>query len=86
MNLATIEDVILYGNNKMSIALIKNVESQHRIKQINVQYYYIRELINKREFIIKWIPRSKILADRMTNSLLAETFRKHQALLEMAIK
>ena len=53
MKLETVEDVTLYGNNEMSIALIKNTESQHRTKHIDVQHHYIRELVNKRELTIE---------------------------------
>lgn len=35
------ENLTLYENNKMSINLTKNAESQHCIKHINIQHYYI---------------------------------------------
>ena len=53
----------------MSITLIKNVKSQHQTKHIDVQYHYIKELINKKEFNIKKICNSKILANKMTKVL-----------------
>ena len=86
MKLEVIENLTLYGDNEMSIALTKNAESQHRTKHIDVQHHYIRELVNERELTIKWIPGSKMLADEMIKALPAETFRKHQALLGMAIE
>ena len=86
MKLEAVEDVTLYGDNEMSIALTKNAENQHRIKHIDVQHHYIRELFNKRELTIEWIPGSKMLADGMTKALPTETFRKHRALLGMAVE
>ena len=86
MKLETIEDVILYGNNKMSIALTKNAESQHWTKHINVQHHYIRELVNERELTIEWISGLEMLVDSMIKSLPTKTFRKHRALLGMAIE
>ena len=77
MKLEAVKDITLYGDNKMSIALTKNAESQHRTKHIDVQHHYIRELVNERELIIKWIPGSKMLADGMTKALPTKTFRKH---------
>ena len=53
MKLEVIEDLTLYGDNKMSIALTKNVESQHQIKHIDVQHHYIRKLFNERKLTIK---------------------------------
>lgn len=36
IKLEGIENVTLYGNNKMSITLTKNAKSQHRTKHINI--------------------------------------------------
>lgn len=36
MKLKAVEDVTLYGDNKMSIALTKNADSQHRTKHIDI--------------------------------------------------
>ena len=36
MKLEAVEDVTLYGDNEMSIALTKNAKSQHRTKHIDV--------------------------------------------------
>lgn len=52
IRLKAIVDLILYGDNKISIALTQNIESQYYTKYINVQYHYIRELVNKRELTI----------------------------------
>lgn len=82
----TVKDLTLHGDNEMSIALTKNAESQHRTKHIDVQNHYIRELVNKKELTIKWIPGSETLADGMTKGLPTETLRKHRALLDMAVK
>lgn len=53
MKLEAVEDVTLYSDNEMSIALMKNAESQHWTKYIDVQHHYIRELVNKRELTIE---------------------------------
>lgn len=39
--LKMVENLILYDNNVISIALTKNAKSQHCTKYINAQYYYI---------------------------------------------
>lgn len=48
-----IEACIFHGDNKISIILTKNVESQTRIKHINVQYHYVRKLVVNGELAIK---------------------------------
>lgn len=85
MDLEVIEDVTLHGDNEMSITLTKNAESQHQTKHIDVQHHYIRELVNKKELTVKWVSSSEMLADGMIKGLPTEMFRKHQALLGMAI-
>ncbi len=79
------EGLMLYGDNEISMVLTKNAESQYYTKHIDVQHYYIRELVNKKEITIKWILESEILADGIIKKLPTETFRKHRALLDMAI-
>ena len=86
IEIEVIGELTLFGDNKMSIALTKNTESQHQTKHIDVQHHYIRELVNEREFTVKWIPRSKMLADGMTKALPNETFRRHRALPGMTVE
>lgn len=71
---------MLHGNNKIIIAPTKHMKSQHYTKYINIQYYYIRELVNKRKLTIKQILELEILADKITKKLSIEIFRKLQVL------
>lgn len=54
MKIKTIKKLTLYKNNKMSIALTKNVKNLYQTRHISIQHYYIRKLVNKRDFIIKY--------------------------------
>ncbi len=85
MKLEVVEGLTLHGDNKMSIALTKHVESQYCTKHIDVQHHYIQELVNEGELTVKWILGSEMLADGMTKALSTKTFRKYRALLEMSI-
>lgn len=86
MDVDTVENLTLYGDNKMSINLTKNAESQHHTKHIDVQQHYVRELVNEGELTVKWIPSSEMLADGMTKALPTGAFRKHRALLGMTVE
>ena len=81
MSLEIAPEIIVHGDNEMSIALTKNAESQHRTKHIDVQHHYIRELIEEKELSIEWVSSSEMLADGMTKALPTETFQKHRAQL-----
>lgn len=85
LNTVMVESITLHSNNKISIALTKNAESQHQTKHINIQYYYIRELVSEGEFTIKWVLSSEMLTNGMTKTLPTEIFRKYRALLGMSI-
>lgn len=84
MTLDIVLAITLNGNNEMSITLTKNAESQHQTKHIDVQHYYIRELINEKELTVAWVSSSKMLADGMTKALPTETFQKHRAQLGLS--
>ena len=58
----------------MSIILTKNAESQYWIKYINIQHYYIKVLVHKRELIIKLISSSEMLTDGIIKVLFIEIF------------
>lgn len=76
---------MLFGNNKMSIVLTKNIKSQHHTKYISISHYYIWELVNKRKFTIKLVPDAEILADRMAKPLSTKMFRKQKAIPGISI-
>lgn len=71
----------LKGDNEASLNLMKNPESRHRTKHIDVQHHYVRELVNDKELEIEWVPGAMMLADGMTKALTVDLFRKHRALL-----
>ena len=81
MTLDIVLEILLNSDNEMSITLIKNAESQHWTKHIDVQHHYIRELIDEEELTIAWVRSSEMLADGMTKALPTETFRRHQVQL-----
>lgn len=57
LELEVTETIILHDNNEMSIVFTKNAKSQRHTKYIDIQYYYIRKLIEEGEFIVFMDPR-----------------------------
>lgn len=80
-----INNMTLYDNNEINIILTKNVKSQQRIKQNDVQCHYIQELDDEKELEVKCICSTNILADRFTKVLSTNIFRRHQATLEIVL-
>lgn len=81
IELDIMESIIMHGDNKMSIILTKNMESQYQIKYIDVQYHYICEFVNKEEIIIKQISSTKILANSIIKTIFTKIFRKNYTIL-----
>lgn len=77
IELEIIKTITLYGDNKINIALTKNIKSQYRTKHINIQFYYIRKFVDEDKLTIKQIPSSKMLANKITKALPSEIFKKY---------
>jgi len=60
-----------------------NVKQHNYIKHINVQYYYIQNIIDNKELIINKICISEILTDKLTKNLTKNTFKSHCQQLEV---
>lgn len=68
----------MLGDNKISLILIKNPESQNYTKYIDVIHHHIWGLVDNGELGIKWIWNSFMLADGLTEALHVGPFKKHQ--------
>ena len=69
--------ITLSSDNEMSITLTMNAESQWCTKHIDVQQHYIRDLIEKEDLIVIWMPGLEMLANRMTKVLPTEMFKRY---------
>lgn len=68
----------MLGDNKTSLTLTKNSESQNRIKHIDVMHHHVRDLVEDGKLGIYWIQSSSMLADGLTKALPAGPFKKHR--------
>lgn len=58
-------------------SLIKGGAINAKGKHIDVNYHYVRHMIERREIKIDYIHSEKMIADPMTNGLSLETFTIH---------
>lgn len=76
------EDIIkkikVLGDNKISLTLARNLESQNHIKHINVIHHHVCGIIEDKKLEIKLILSSKILVDSLTKVLLIGSFERYQ--------
>lgn len=65
-------------DNKTNLTLTKDLESWNCTKHIDVMYYHIQGLVEDGELGIEWISNLSMLANGLTKSLSATTFKKYQ--------
>jgi hypothetical protein len=72
-----IENLLLH-DNKSSILLEQNGKalSGKRTRHINIQYFFITDLLNMKEISIDWCHTKKMVADFMTKPLQGSQFRE----------
>jgi hypothetical protein len=66
----------MHGDNQDTITLAKNPYFHERSKHINVYYYYIWDLAEKKKFTIEYIPIVEIPADKLTKLLARVAFKR----------
>ena len=69
--------IIINEDNQSSIKLASNPIYNERSKHIDVRYHYIREMIEKKEIKLKYIPTNLQTADILTKGLTPEIHRRH---------
>ena len=74
----TINDNILFQDNKSSILLEKNGKSSSskRTKHINIRYFFITDRVQQNEVSIVWCPTGDMIADYATKPLQGALFKK----------
>lgn len=76
------EDPIrLLGDNKASLALAKNPEYHQRTKHIDIQYHYIREVLEDGAIRLDYVPTAEQAADIFTKPLTNQAFQRCKELL-----
>lgn len=64
----------IYCDNKLTIALSKNLIFRGWSKHIDIQFYKIRELVVEKEVEIEYCPTEEKVANIFTKSLKIELF------------
>lgn len=73
----TDSNVKLLCENQVVIATIKSGEVGSRGKNIELQYHYILDMIQKEELHVNYIPKKGIFTNFLTKPINIKNFRKH---------
>ena len=63
-------------DNQGALILIKNAHLNERSKHVDIYYYFIRDLAEKGELRVDYIPTAEIVADGMTKLLARVAFER----------
>ncbi len=74
------------ADNQGAIALAKNPYLHERSKHIDISYYHIRDLEEKKRIKITYIPTAEIVADGFTKPLDRVAFERFKAMLGLVDK
>ena len=66
----------MLGDNQGALALIKNAHLNERSKHVDIYYYFIRDLAEKGELRVDYIPIAKIVANGITKLLVRVIFER----------
>lgn len=69
------ETTTIFVDNQSAIKLVKNPEFHKRTKHIDIRYHYIREKVEAKDIMIKYVPSEQQKADMFTKALPKERFR-----------
>ena len=71
----------LLGDNKASLALVKNPEYHQRTKHIDIQYHYVRQVYEDGLIGLDFTPTASQAADILTKPLTSQAFDRGRRLL-----
>ena len=76
-----INTLSMLGDNMSSIKMTKNDKFHGRTKHIDIQHYFIRELVEQNEIFIHYINTKDMLANDFTKALEKPEFENNRARL-----
>lgn len=70
------EPTIVYCDNQGAQKLMRNPIFHSRTKHIDIRHHYVREVFQRGELNVKYIPTNEMIADVLTKSLFGPSHRK----------
>jgi hypothetical protein len=74
---------VLYGDNQGALRLVANLEFHARSKHIDVQYHYIRELVENGTVKLEYIRTAEMAVDCLTKPLKKAQYQVNLNMLGM---
>ncbi len=78
------QSVLIYADNKSAIDLIINSLYHKRTKHIEMRWHWIREMIDRKKIILRYLFINEMIADGLIKSLSVSAFRKFRIMLNLS--
>ena len=69
-----LEPTMIHCNNHSCVKLSENPVSHDRSKHVDIQYHYIRDMVQRRAVQVQYIPTDNQIADILSKPLLKGNF------------
>jgi hypothetical protein len=73
---ASEEPTVIYEDNQGCIAMAKNPVNHERTKHIDIRYNFVRERVEDKTIVVKYLETTEMLADILTKGLSRDQHRK----------
>jgi hypothetical protein len=75
--------MLIHANNIGAIDLTTNPLFHKRTKHIEVRWHWIRQVVARKQIIIKYLPTKEMPADGLTKPLPTPAFQKFKEMLNL---
>ena len=79
----TLEHSIMFGDNKGALHIVQNPVMEGRSKHIDIKYYFLRECVENKSFLLNYVPTKQQEADLMTKNLTVQKFQENHLQLNL---
>ncbi|KAL1209293.1 Retrovirus-related Pol polyprotein from transposon TNT 1-94 [Cardamine amara subsp. amara] len=69
--------VMIHCDNQVCIAYMKDPKYHERMKHIEIKHSFVRDIVAKKEVILKYISTHKMVADPFTKAIPRDVFNAH---------
>jgi hypothetical protein len=76
--------VLIFADNKNAIDIIINSLYHKRTKHIEMRWHWIREMMNRKKIILRYLLISEMIADDLIKSLSVSALSKFRIMLNLS--
>ena len=79
----TLDHSIMFGDNKGALHIAQNPVMEGRSKHIDIKYYFLRECVENKSFLLNYVPTDQQEVDLMMKNLTVQKFPENRLQLNL---